>query len=159
MSSPEDAQKLISFFKDHKITQLKADDAIGTKEKIEALEPLKLRILAGKEEEIYWETQERKQVRYSEVRQTRASKRLQGDQVINAKEDIPTSVDSEISSKAVKQPKKRARTTDEPKILDDQAPMQSLAELEVKTKTASKKAKKSQGSKKSKNQHVHFPQD
>ncbi|KAJ2962336.1 hypothetical protein NQZ79_g2460 [Umbelopsis isabellina] len=160
LSSPQDAQKLVSFFNNHAITQLKADDAIGTKEKIEALEPLKLRILAGKEEEIYWETQERKQVRYSEVRQTRASKRLHGDQAVNTKEEDPTSMDSEITSKAVKQPKKRARNSDEPKPSDEQTLMQPSSEQEAKTKTASKKkAKKSQGSKKSKNQHVHFPQD
>ncbi|KAM3589338.1 hypothetical protein VKS41_000205 [Umbelopsis sp. WA50703] len=159
LSSQEDAQKMVLFFNDHKTTQLKGDDTIGTREEVKALEPLKLRILAGKEEEIYWQTQERKQVRYNQVRQTRFStKVLQDTELVSIEEEqVPTSVDSENSAKAAKQPKKRTRSSIEPKASGSQNPLPSSGESQVTTTTASKKkAKKSQGSKKSKNQHVHF---
>ncbi|KAI9278156.1 hypothetical protein BC943DRAFT_363999 [Umbelopsis sp. AD052] len=71
LSTAEDAQKMTTYFTDHPTTQLQADDAQGTRDVINALAPLKVRILAGKEEEIYWQTQEKKKERFSQVRQTR----------------------------------------------------------------------------------------
>lgn len=79
LASAEDAQKLVTYFEKNTTTQQHGDDAQGTRENINALAPLKMRILAGKEEELYWQDQDAKRGRYSQVRQTQNTNQLPKD--------------------------------------------------------------------------------
>ncbi|KAI8575533.1 hypothetical protein K450DRAFT_261383, partial [Umbelopsis ramanniana AG] len=130
LSTAADAQKMTTYFTDHPTTQLQADDAQGTRDAINALSPLKVRILAGKEEEIYWQTQEKKKERFSQVRQTRKT------------DHTPTQDASSGASSTSTTPMKLnvAPNNNENK----------------KSKRSEKSINPSQPAKKPKNTHVHF---
>jgi xRRM domain len=122
---------MMKYFADHPTTQLQADDAQGTRDAINALAPLKVRILAGKEEEIYWQTQEKKKERFSQVRQTRKTTHA------------PT---QDVSSGA-----ESSSTSTTPMKLDV-----ATNNDNKKTKRSEKSNDSAQPAKKPKNTHVHF---
>lgn len=121
---------MMKYFSDHPTTQVQADDAQGTRDVINALAPLKVRILAGKEEEIYWQTQEKKKERFTQVRQTRKTNHT-------PKQDV--SFEAEVSSTPPNKPTV-ATDTDDNKM----------------TKRSEKSNDTGQPAKKPKNTHVHF---
>jgi hypothetical protein len=124
----------MKYFSDHPTTQVQADDAQGTRDNINALAPLKVRILAGKEEEIYWQTQEKKKERFTQVRQTRSTNRTPKQEVSSEAESSSTSTAPPPKNSDV-----AANTNDN-----------------KKTKRSEKSNDTAQPAKKHKNTHVHF---
>ena len=124
----------MKYFLDHPTTQVQADDAQGTRDAINALAPLKVRILAGKEEEIYWQTQEKKKERFTQVRQTRKTNHT-------PKQDV--SSEAELSSTSTAPPKKQPEVA-------------ANTNNNKRTKRSEKSNDTAQPAKKPKNTHVHF---
>lgn len=125
---------MMKYFSDHPTTQVQADDAQGTRDTINALAPLKVRILAGKEEEVYWQTQEKKKERFTQVRQTRSKTNHTPMQDVSSEAEL-----SSTSTAPPKKPDVAANTTDN-----------------KKTKRSEKSNDIAQPAKKPKNTHVHF---
>ncbi|CAO3697160.1 unnamed protein product [Rhizopus stolonifer] len=55
LENPEEAQKLEAYFKEHPTIQETEKDKIGKASENHGIDTLKVRILQGKEEELYWE--------------------------------------------------------------------------------------------------------
>lgn len=78
----------MTYFENNPTFQLNSEDAQGARDcdstqraekNVDTPQPLKTRILAGKEEEIYWKHQEVKLERYSQIRQARNAKKVLND--------------------------------------------------------------------------------